>query len=452
MDQDLLLNAEVERTALGAMLLDNALIARSGLNARDFGLPRHVKIFEALEVLSQDGAADLVTLVDYLEGAGELAACGGPEAVSDLTSGLSRLSSIDHYAQIIRAYATRRRVLAAAKKLEEVARRGGEEAEMVAQAETALASARLSRAFSIFSGHELVSAEFRDSEERIKDAPKGAKWGLPGLDELTRPCIMRGSCWFVGARPSVGKSSFLIGVADHNIRAGRKVLFIACEMGGKTADNCVRLTWRLAGQTARVPLTAIRTVTEMSAEQQDRYLASLKFYDEVQNFLLAYHPRPTTAQVRAIMRQAAARLGGLDLVVLDYFQKVRPNRKRQGSYEERAEAAGDLVAMAGSEGVPLIIGSQLHREAEGEDLQKNRPGLGNLKGAGEQEQEATGVILLHRWGHRSPNPPSVGAEIILAKQQDGPVGILNADFDRTVARWSAPSRHDYGIPDDPGLR
>lgn len=437
-----LLNAEVERAALGAMLLDNSLIAKSGLSQHDFGLPAHGKVFSALEVLAQDGEADLVAVMDYLDATGDLSACGGPEVVSDITSGIPRLSTIDHYVHIIRTYATRRRIMAAAKKLEKLAREEADEAEIVAKAENVLASARLSRAFAMFGGHELVEAEFRDSEERIKDAPRGVKWGMPGLDEFTRPCIMRGSAWFVGARPSVGKSSFLIGMADFNIRMGKKVLFIACEMGGNTAEGCVRLTWRLAGQTAAVPLTSIRTVTEMNASENERYLKSLAFYQGATNFLLAYHPRPTTSQVRAIIRQAAGRLGGLDLVVLDYFQKVRPNKRRQGLYEERAEVAGDLVAIAGSEGVPLIIGSQLHREAEGEDSQKNRPGLGNLKGAGEQEQEATGVILLHRWGHRSPNPPSVGAEIILAKQQDGPVGTLNADFDRVLARWSCPSAHD----------
>jgi replicative DNA helicase len=132
------------------------------------------------------------------------------------------------------------------------------------------------------------------------------------------------------------------------------------------------------------------------------------------------------------IRQAREALGGLDLVTCDYFQLIALGKAENG-YEGRTRNAQKLAALAVRENVPLLVGCQLNRGAETDD-KADRPTRAELEGTGRLEQVASGVILLHRWNRRAREEFTPG-EIIVDKNQDGRLGIVEAGYYGPCARW-----------------
>jgi len=420
------INVEVERALLGALLVSPRLLnTTDGLSGELFGLPSHRLIYRALTALGAE--ADLVSVTAKLNETGSLSAAGGPEAVSSLVDGMPRLTSVRRYVEVLRETAYRRRAARAGYELGLAAANPDPDAASgtVRRIATGLLAEGIQTR--LVTGEELAEAELANYTERTRAPAACAVFGLPPLDALAS--LHRGSAWFVGARPSVGKTSFLVGMALANLRDGRRVLYLGCEMGER------RLAWRFFSHDSGVALTAIIRAEATTLEQSEAYSRALLRMSRQENFRLAYHPRPTPAEVGALLRSAKERMGGLDLVLLDYLQKVRPIRGRSSMYEERTDVVQALVAMAGEMDVPLVIGAQLNRDAA-TDEEQDRPRLGQLKGTGSIEEEATGVVLLHRW-HLHERGRVKPAEIILAKQQDGPTALLPATLDRWTGRWAA---------------
>jgi replicative DNA helicase len=420
------INVEVERALLGALLVSPGLLhTTDGLADDLFGLPAHRLVYRSIAALG--AGADLVSVTAHLDETGALAAAGGPEAVSGLVDGMPRLASVRHYVEVLRDTAYRRRAARAGHALSLAA--ANPDPDAASDAVRRIATGLLAEGLRtrLATGAELAEAELAGYTERTRVPTACAVFGLPALDALAS--LHRGSAWFVGARPSVGKTSFLVGMTCANLRAGKRVLYLGCEMGEQ------RLAWRFFAHESGVALTAIIRAQANTLEQSEAYSRALMWMQQQEQFRLAYHPRPTPAEVGAIIRAAKERMGGLDLVLLDYAQKVRPARGRSSMYEERTDVVQCLVAMAGEMDIPLVIGAQLNRDAA-TDEEKDRPRLGHLKGTGSIEEEATGVVLLHRW-HLHERGRVKPAEIILAKQQDGPTAILPATLDRWTGRWEA---------------
>lgn len=421
---------EAERALLGAILQSPQLAYTDGASEDLFANPAHRRIFSAI---TQSSSPDLVSVTDYLARTDQLGACGGAAYISELCSSVPRLSSVRHYVAILSEAAYRRRVLRAAQ--EAIARAQTDpDVESVAQAAANLEiSSAARRGALVLSGKDLVRQEVEDFRIRSQAKVMIAETGIRDLDEHIR--MSRKGVWFIGARPAVGKTSFLMQTSLHNAKKQRKTLFLGFEMGTK------RLTWRAIANLANAPLRNIQAARFAGQTQNLRVLDSLEWLEKTENFVLAYDPSPTLSSIRQIVKTARAKMGGLDLVVMDYFQLIKGSGKRT-LYEERTEAVRGLVAMAGEDDVVLVCGCQLNREAD-TIQERDRPKLSELKGTGSLEEEATGVILIHRWDlYRGGRFRDV--ELILAKNQDGPTCLVRLVFDVCTGRYleAAPAEEE----------
>ncbi len=416
---------EAERALLGAVLQKNALTATAeGLQADDFGLPAHRRVWRAILACAGDGA-DVVSVTDHLHRAGELEAVGGAETVSGLVDGVPRLSSVARYSAIIQQDAQRRRIIEGALRLGTIAQeRTAEEALQELQRLSGETSAR--SAGGVYSAKRWADEEETDFRRRLEGKAPGLPTGLHDLDGLLSPGLQPGELWFVGARPSVGKTSFLLLLLDRNVRRGRRCVHLALEMGA------VRNLWRLLSIRSGVLLASIRKPVEMDEAQREAYSRAWAELHEAPN--LAFHdcPGASVDELAWRIRQAREALGGLDLVTVDYFQLIDFGRAESG-YEGRTLTAQKLAALAVRERVALVVGSQLNRGAE-TDSERDRPTRADLEGTGRLEQVASGVLLLHRWNRRSGDPITPG-EIIVDKNQDGRLGIVRAEYFGPCARW-----------------
>ena len=417
---------EAERGILGAVLVRPGLLATAeGLEPGDFGLPSHRHVWRALLAL-QGAEADLIRVTDYLSRSGELEAAGGAAAVSELVDGVPQLSSVAHYAGIIRDAATRRRIMEGAYRLFETAKTGTAE-ETTAALERLAGETAGQRSGGVYSASRWAAVEEADFKRRLEGEALGISTGLRDLDSLLSPGLQPGELWFVGARPSIGKTSFLVGVLDHSLKAGRRCCHLALEMGP------VRNLWRLLSIRSGVPLWKIRKPAAQGAEERERYSQA---WQEVAGADRAavFHdcPGASVEELGWRIRQAKRALGGLDLVTVDYFQLIAFGRAESG-YEGRTRNAQALAALAVRERVLLVVGCQLNRGAE-TDCQEDRPTRADLEGTGRLEQVASGVLLLHRWKRRSGVSLNPG-EILVDKNQDGPLGTVQADYYAPCARW-----------------
>ena len=423
---------EAERGLLGAVILNPDLLHTTALDPSHFSMPSHQRIYAAIAEVSRKGEVDLTTVGAHLQQLGQLELCGGWEGLSDLISGTCPMTSVEHYAEIIRSRYYRTTLWKAAKKLQdEIASGTHTDAELAELAEAALAPSRRATALAYHTGASLVTAAFDDAASRKKNTGVYPRFGFANLDRDTKPGLMPGCVAVVGARTSVGKTSFLAGVANHNTRRGKRVLFVACEMGA------LRNFYRIASQDSGVPLSSILNPSELDEDSSEILNKTLLYYQEAENFRLAYNPRPTPEGITALIRRAKADMGGLDLIALDYFQKVRPSKLRGDYFEQRTSVASDLVAMAGSEEVAVLCGCQLNRDAE-TSAKEDEPKKSELKGTGALEEEATMVVLLHRWDTEKDGQRVIqrsGAGLILSKNQDGPKGKYCVTFEARTAEW-----------------
>lgn len=427
MTAPMFVNAEVEQTLLGAIILRPGLIGTTeALQPEDFGIPSNRRIYRACVDLSKDGGLDLVTLTTKLSD--DLGSVGGAEYLSGLISGVPRLSTVVHYARILKSLSARRAIILALSQANTaLADPDVTELEVIDDLLARLQLSRPNPNQGLYTGKELCAAEEADFGSRLReDKVDSVVVPIRSLEKVVT--IGRGDFVVLGARPSVGKSSFLAGMTDENIRQGRKVFHLACEM------QLLRNTWRFFAIHSGLPLHKIKFPRNQKSEDNAAYLNAFTFYEAVQNFIFGYLPRPRISEVQDAIKAAEKRMGGLDLVVLDYFQKVQPDRRSKDSFVERSEVASRLAAMAGELNVPILCGCQLNRNAES-DHEKDKPSKSELKGTGSLEEEATTVLLLHRWGMLSSSCDLGGAEIIVAKQQDGPCGICEARFVKEGARW-----------------
>jgi len=417
---------DAERALLGAILAHPPLLDSEGLHEGLFASLANRKIFLAMRELGSE-KLDLVTLTDHLVARGLLGAVGGAAYVSELFSSAgTKLSSVRHYVGILSEAAYRRDVLAAAYRAA-VAAQTEPDLEKVSLSVGELEISAAARyGAQVLTGADIVRQEIQDFSTRCKGKSVAATFGIEPLDQSAK--ILRKSVWFVGARPGIGKTSFLMQTALHNAKRGVKTLFVGLEMGTK------RLTWRAVAHLSGMPLRRIIEARFEGPAENTAFLEALEWIEKTKDFSLAYHPGPAVREVRQMVRNARQRLGGLDLVCLDYVQLLQSGGRWKSLYEERTEIVRKLVAMAGEEDIALVCGAQLNREAE-TIRQEDRPRLGELKGTGSLEEEATGVVLLHRWDVYSAQRWR-DAEAILAKNQDGRAAIAKLFMDTWTGRFT----------------
>jgi len=428
-------NLDAERAVLGALLVapEHLSEAVDTLTPGDFYRDAHGVIFNRIRHLSERSTAiDFVTLKDGLVAAGELDDVGGPAYIAELADGLPRATNLAYYVGIVREKALRRRLILASRRVERDAYDGDLTVEaLIEQTETGILAV----------GQELVGADFITASDWVRDTithietlandrreVTGISTGFKDLDRMTRGW-QPGDLVIVGARPAMGKTSWMLQVALH-AAATSPVGIFSVEMATRALGmRAFSVTGHINGM--RLLTGRLRSEDYARIAASMEYLAGLKL-------AIDDSPIVTLMQIRAKARRLKAR-HGLSLLLIDYLQILEPpggKRRAENRTIELAQMSRGLKQLAKELQIPVIVLSQLSRQVESRE--DKRPRLADLRESGAIEQDADVVLLLHRpeYYQATPRDEDIGkAEVIIAKHRNGPTGTVHLRFSREMMRF-----------------
>jgi len=426
---------EAEAAVLGGILLDNTALDRVAeqLVAEDFYREAHRKIFRAAAGLSQRSEPiDLLTLTEALKSRGELGEVGGAGYVSELADRALSTANIEYHARIVREKAILRGLITTAS---EIVARGYEAREEVArfvdEAEQAIYQIGEKKTRATFTRvGDMITETFRQIEllyER-KEMVTGVATGFTDLDRMTAG-LQPSELIIVAGRPSMGKTSFCLNIAEYvAIEKGIGVAVFSLEMSKE------QLVLRMLCSQARVDLGKVRNgfLAQKDfprlAEAAGRIHDAPIYVDDTP----ALSGLELRAKARRLKRLKEANLG---LVIVDYLQLMRGSGTRDESREQEiSQISAGLKALAKELRLPVIALSQLNRQVENRSPPK--PRMADLRESGAIEQDADLIAFIYRDEVYNPQSRDQGvAEIIVAKQRNGPIGDVRLAFRSEYTRF-----------------
>jgi len=435
-DRTLPHNLEAEKCVLGAILINNQAFNQAAevIDAQDFFRDAHRRIFEKMVGLTdRSEPVDLVTLKDELSRTSELDEVGGPAYIAALTDGVPRSANIEYYARIVKEKSTLRRLIQSANDVLVRAYDAEEDADdLLDDAERSIfqiAEHRLRVGFVPLS--ELVGSSYQIIEklQEHKGLVTGVPSGFVDLDELTSG-FQKSDLVIVAARPSMGKTSFVLNVALHcGIEAGKTVGVFSLEMSKE------QLFIRMLTSEARIDAHRFRGGFLSDTDYERLAAASARLHDA--KVFIDDSPAVGILEMRAKARRLKLE-HGLDLLVVDYLQLMQGRGRFDNRQQELASISRALKILAKELDVPIIALSQLSRapEARGD----HRPQLSDLRESGALEQDADVVLFIFReemYAQEAERKPEVEgiAEIIVGKQRNGPTGTTRLAFLKQYTRF-----------------
>jgi replicative DNA helicase len=430
-------NLDAEKSVLGAILIHNDAFNHAAelIDSRDFFRDAHRRIFDKMVVLSERGdAIDFVTLKEELTRGGDLDEVGGPAYIASLADGVPRSANVQYYARIVKEKATLRNLIHSANKILAEAYEAEQEPDLLLdeaeRAIFAIAEDRIREGFVPL--RDLVQSSFSTIEklQQHKGLVTGVPTGFVDLDEITTG-FQPSDLILVAARPSMGKTSFVLNIAQHvGTSTQMTVGFFSLEMSKE------QLFMRLLTSEARIDAHRFRTGF-LSEKDYGRLSHALGTLAEARVFI------DDTASIGVLeMRAKARRLKaehGLHLLVIDYLQLMQGRGRFESRQQELASISRSLKGLAKELNVPIVALSQLSRAPE--TRSDHRPQLSDLRESGALEQDADVVLFIYRQEqYRSddgqPEQGSEGvAEIIVGKQRNGPTGTVKLAFIKEHTRF-----------------
>ena len=431
-DRTLPHNLEAERSVLGAVLIRNDAInhATEIIDADDFFREAHRAIFNSMIALSErNQAIDLVTLKDELARTGQLDGVGGPAYVASLVDGVPRALNVEHYARIIKEKSTLRSLIYSANRILTTAYDGEQEADLqLDEAERAIfeiADDRLRTGFVPL--RDLVHGSFETLEQLGKRGGlvTGVPTGFEQLDEMTSG-LQPSDLVIVAARPSMGKTSFILNVAQHvGTKTEMTVGVFSLEMSKE------QLFVRLLTAEGRIDAHRFRSGF-LAEKDYDRLSHALGTLVEARVFI-DDTPALGVLEMRAKARRLKAE-HGLHLLVVDYIQLMQARGRHDNRQQELASISRALKGLAKELHVPIVALSQLSRAPEARA--DHRPQLSDLRESGALEQDADLVLFIYREEVYEQKEENEGvAEIIIGKQRNGPIGTVRLAFVKEYTRF-----------------
>ena len=428
-------NLEAERSVLGAILIDNTMfnVVAAMMDGAAFFRDAHRRIFERMVQLSERSQPiDLVTLKEELERTGELEEVGGPAYIASLTDGVPRSTNVEYYAQIVKEKATLRNLIFSANRILANAYEADQEADLILdEAESAIfavAEDRIKAGF--IPMKELVREQFPRIEQLFehKKYITGVPSGFEDIDKKTRG-LQNGDLVIVAARPSMGKTSLVLNICQHVATHGGVAGFFSLEMSKE------QLFMRMLASEAKIDTYRLLS-GQIGQREYGQITHALETLSEAQMFI------DDTAGIGVLeMRAKARRLKaehGLSVLAVDYVQLMTGQGRFENRTLELASISRSLKGLAKELGVPVILLSQLSRAPEARS--DKRPMLSDLRESGALEQDADVVMLIFRedmYKHDDqPSDTDGVAEIIIAKQRNGPTGTVKLAFLREQTRFA----------------
>jgi replicative DNA helicase len=423
---------DAERSVIGAILLNDELahsvseLLRSG----DFYSIAHKEIYQTiLKIIHSQKRVDLLTVQDELSKSDTLESVGGISYLMSLQEDIPAMGMIEQHAAIIKEKAVLRELIESAtgiisncysqdhKSIEAV----------LDQAEKTIFEISNKKSNQSFIQLDIW---LRKTFQHLSDI-KGNSKGLTGvptgykkLNDMTSG-FQKGDLLILAARPSMGKTSIALCMAEHAAQSGAAVGFLSLEMSAE------QITLRLLSSESGIPHQFIRNATISSQEWVEltnvaAQLAEMKlFIDD--------SPMVTILDVRTKARKLKAE-HALDFLVIDYLQLIHGSRKHESRHMEVSEISRSLKALAKELNIPILALSQLSRAVD--SRMDKRPMLSDLRESGAIEQDADLIMFLYRdivYNPEAENPAL--SELIIGKQRNGPTGTVYLDFVRELTKF-----------------
>ena len=440
-----------EQAVLGGLLIDNTALDSVAdlITAEDFCRRDHQIIYEHIVSLIQHGKpADIVTVGESIKNSGAQTALADGQYLQSLFSNTPSAANIRRYAEIVRDRAMLRQMIQVGEGMVTNALnpQGRDPEELLDEAEREVLAINERNARGR-QGFRSLSTLVREVSERIielyqnKDNSEvtGVATGFPNLDRVTAG-FQRGDLIILAARPSMGKTSFAMNIAEYSgLTLKMPVAVFSMEM------SSVQLAKRLICSVGRIDAQKLRRGRLDDADWA-RYTETVGLMSKAP-FYIDDTGALTVNELRSRVRRLVRKTGPLALVVVDYLQLMSGSATKNNS-ENRAteisEISRGLKSLAKEMDVPVIALSQLNRGVDART--DKRPVMSDLRESGAIEQDADIIMFIYRdWVyHKDTADPNV-AEIIIGKQRNGPTGTVNMRFDGQFTRFDNLAQ-DVDVP------
>lgn len=423
---------EAEQSVLGGLMLDNQAWDRMDglLSENDFYRDEHRRIFRQIRRLLELGKpADVVTVAEGLDAAGESEQTGGLAYLGELAANTPSAANIRRYAEIVRERGVLRQLVTAADEIAgDALNPMGREAEtLLDEAEAkifAIAEAGGSRQDGFVHINPLLTQVVEKIQElHDRDNPSditGTPSGFTDLDRMTSG-LQPGDLIIIAGRPSMGKTAIALNMAEYvAVEYGAPVGVFSMEMGG------AQLAMRMLASIGRLDSSRVRT-GKLNDDEWSRLSFALGKLHEAPIYI-DESGGLTPGNLRARARRLHRQCGKLGLIVIDYMQLMTTARQGENRATEISEISRSIKSLAKELQVPIIALSQLSRKVE--ERTDKRPMMSDLRESGAIEQDADVIMMMYRdeYYNKEKTQDQGIAEVIIGKQRNGPTGTVRLAF------------------------
>ncbi|OGT05966.1 MAG: replicative DNA helicase [Gammaproteobacteria bacterium GWF2_41_13] len=421
-------STEAELSLLGGLMLDNQAWDKivDRISAIDFYHQRHRLIFDAMMYLSsKDRPLDALTISEALKSREQLSEIGDESYLFELANNALSATNIVAYADIIREKSILRQLIGVTNSIADNAfnPQGRDSLEVLDDAERQIfAIAEQKKRGRGVTKIDSLLAKAIDRIDTLYHSDQtitGLSVGYHDFDEMTSG-LQPADLIIVAGRPSMGKTAFAMNIAEHAaINNSKPILVFSMEMPGEA------LAMRIISSLSRIDQHKVRT-GRLEDEDWPRITSAVNLLAEAKLFV-DDTPALSPAELRARARRLAREQGDLGLIIVDYLQLMQVPGFRENRTTEVSEISRTLKAIAKELHVPILALSQLNRSLEARS--DKRPVMSDLRESGGLEQDADVIVFIYRDEVYNENSPDKGkAEIIIAKQRNGPIGKLFLTF------------------------
>lgn len=438
-------NIEAEQSILSAILIENNTLPEvlEILSDEDFYREAHRKIFKAMvELFERSEPADLITLSNYLKERDQLESLGGASYLAELVDAVPMAVNATHYARIVKEKAILRRLIERATSItSRCFEDKGDVEDILDFAERSIFDVSENKIKPSFSAlRDLITDTYKAVEDAYENKVlvTGVPTGFQDLDRLTSG-FQPGDLVVIAGRPSMGKTALALNIAQNASReTGDPTAVFSLEMSKE------QLALRMLSAEARIDSSRMRGgfLRERDLARINRAAGAL--YDIP--VYIDDSPAISVLEIRAKSRRMKMEKN-LGLVVVDYLQLMRGRASAERRELEISEISRSLKALAKELHIPVIALSQLNRKVE--DRMNKRPVLSDLRESGAIEQDADVIMFIYRdkiYNRELDPSEMLRAELIVAKQRNGPTGTVNLTFLEEFTRFEPYTTREAGSP------
>lgn len=424
---------EAEEGVLGSHLINPDVYADVAaiLKPKDFYITSNRWVFEAIQrLVERHVPIDMLTLSEELQSAGHLEEIGGSAYLTGLINQVPTSLNAEAYARIVAEHATRRALIQAANQIAALAYDEKNEIENAAEQ----AAKSLEGALMRTSGNALVpfSVSLSEAYDRVLQLSTSEELpGVPtGIEKLDQKLgnLKESQVYVIASRPGVGKTSVELTLTLGAAKFSRCIAFFSLEM---SRDQLVS---RLLAQETKINLQLMES-GKLSGAHWETFTSTIDRMNDLKIFI-DDTPAITPLQIQSKCRRLLMMGHGLDLIMIDYLQLMKPGASAENRTQEIGLITRSLKTLAKELHVPIVVAAQLNRDIE--RRADKRPQLSDLRESGDIEADADVVIFLHQ-----PDPLAKGdvlpMELIIAKHRNGPTGTVPVNFCKSLTRFTGSS-------------